>query len=1029
MCEIVWLVGVCAMMGGTALRAEDFFTAKVEPLLRQHCYECHSHSAGKMKGGLTLDSRSGWAEGGDGGPAVVPGKPGESRLLKAVRHELGDLQMPSKKPKLADADIATLARWIELGAPDPRVQAAAAEAAWWSLKPLPRAVETSVPRSSPAGASASPIDAFIRAKLDAHGLAPSPEADRVTLIRRLTFDLHGLPPPPEEIAAFETDRAADAYTRLVERLLASPRYGERWARHWLDVVHYGESNGFGMDRPRFEAWPYRDYVIAAFNADKPYARFVQEQLAADALFPNEPALIPALGFAAAGPFNQSALVEQVDGTDCKRLALNLDRDDMVTSTASTFLSLTVHCARCHEHKFDPISQRDYYRLQAVFAGVGRAVRNYDADPRLRVMRTTLSKLIAELEKNPAAHPPAAAERVELGRAQIEWEKSLAAQAVNWIPLEVEKVSSVTNTTLFTRLDDGSWLASGTAADKDTYTIRVRTKLSKLTALRLEVLPDERLPMRGPGRQDNGNLHLSEIRLSLASVSGSSASAPALLPVAEKLTPLALQNPTADFNQAGWGIERAIDGKKETAWGIHPQIGKPHQAVFELKQPPALTNGAALVIELDQLHGQHHLIGRFRVSATDRALPVRTPTLPLELLAKLARPESERTDAERKQLFDQHRLVFLKRQLAELPPEQKVWSIAGDFAPVRNYKPFKEPLPIAVLRRGDLKQPLATVGPGALAAVGTLSPEFALTNPNDEAARRAALARWITSPDNMLTWRSIVNRVWHWHFGRGLVATPNDFGRMGALPTHPELLDWLAVQFRDGGGSFKQLHRLIVSSATYRQSSVAADVRRRTGDATDLRLLTSAATIDSDNRLLWRMDRPRLDAESVRDALLAASGRLDLTMGGPSAMQFQFADPNKEVSPRVDYAAFDPDSPASFRRSVYRFLFRNLNDPLLDAFDAVDPSLSTPSRHATTTPLQALSLWNNRFVLRQCEHLAARLEREAGTVEARIDRAFRLLCARAPTPAETALLTGHARQHGLASACRVLVNSNEFLFVN
>ena len=1030
LCAIAGLLGVCAGVGRTALRAEDFFTAKVEPLLRQHCYECHSHAAGKMKGGLTLDSRSGWAEGGDGGPAVVPGKPGESRLLKAVRHELADLPMPSKKPKLADADIATLTRWIELGAPDPRVKSAVAAAAWWSLKPLPRAVETLVPQPRAAIPPASPIDAFIRAKLDARGLAPSPEADRVTLIRRLTFDLHGLPPTPEEIAAFEKDRAADAYARLVERLLASPRYGERWARHWLDVVHYGESNGFGMDRPRFEAWPYRDYVIAAFNADKPYARFVQEQLAADALFPNEPSLIPALGFAAAGPFNQSALVEQVDGTDCKRIALNLDRDDMVTSTASTFLSLTVHCARCHEHKFDPISQRDYYRLQAVFAGVGRTVRNYDADPQLRVARTMLAKRIADLEKNPDAHPPTAAERAELARAQSDWEKSLAAQAVNWTPLEVEKVAATTNATTFTRLDDGSWLASGTAADKDTYTIRVHTKLSKLTALRLEVLPDERLPMRGPGRQDNGNLHLSEIRLSLATAGAPPASA-------EKLTPLALQNPTADFNQAGWGIERAIDGKKETAWGIHPQIAKPHQAVFELKQPPALTNGAVLVVELDQLHGQHHLIGRFRLSATDRALPVRTPTLPLELLAKLARPESERTDAERKQLFDQHRLVFVKRQLAELPPEQKVWSIAGDFAPVRNYKPFKEPLPIAVLRRGDLKQPLAPVGPGALAAVGTLSSEFALANPNDEAARRAALARWITSPDNMLTWRSIVNRVWHWHFGRGLVATPNDFGRMGALPTHPELLDWLAVQFRDGGGSFKQLHRLMVSSATYRQgSSLSESVSVRASErGPDGRpVLPHAPTLtpshtDSDNLLLWRMNRPRLDAESVRDALLAASGRLDLTMGGPSAMQFQFADPNKEVSPRVDYAAFDPDSPPSFRRSVYRFLFRNLNDPLLDAFDAVDPSLSTPNRHATTTPLQALSLWNNRFVLRQCEHLAARLEREAGTVEARIDRAFRLLCARAPTNAEAALLTGHARQHGLASACRVLVNSNEFLFVN
>lgn len=891
------------------------------------------------------------------------------------------------------------------GAAEHRGKAASGD--WWSLKPLVKPAVPQIGNRQPA--IGNPIDAFILARLREHKLTPSPAADRGTLIRRLTFDLHGLPPTPEEVDRFEQDAAPQAYERLVERLLASPRYGERWGRHWLDVVHYGESNGFGMDRPRLQAWPYRDYVIAALNADKPYARFVQEQLAADALFPEDAALVPALGFAAAGPFNQSALVEQVDGTDCKRMALNLDRDDMVASTASTFLSLTVHCARCHEHKFDPISQQDYYRLQAVFAGVGRAERAFDADPQVRARRTGLRGLIADLEKNPDAHPPTAAERTSLATAQAVWEQSLAAQAANWVPLPTEQLTSTNGTTTFTKLDDGSWLATGTAADKDVYTVRARVTLPAITALRLEVLPDDRLPTRGPGRQDNGNLHLSEIRVSLAGTN-----------VAEKPKPVALRNASADFNQAGWGIERALDGKPETAWGIHPQVGKPHHAVFELTQPSAATNGVTLVIQLDQLHGQRHLIGRFRLSATDKPQPVRAPTLPVELLAKLARPDAERTEAERKQLFDLHRLVYLREQLAQLPAEQRVWAIAADFAPLRNYKPTKEPLPIAVLHRGDIKQPLATVGPGALAAVGTLPAEFALTNAQDEAARRAALARWLTAPENMLTWRSIVNRVWHWHFGRGLVDTPNDFGRMGSLPTHPELLDWLAVEFRDSGGSLKQLHKLIVTSATYRQTSVATD---------DKRHLTSAAAKDVDNRFLWRMNRPRLDAEAVRDALLAASGKLDLTMGGPSAMQFKFEDPNVNVSPRVDYAAFDPDSPASYRRSVYRFLFRNLNDPLLEALDAVDPSLSTPKRNSTITPLQALSLWNNRFVLRQCEHLAARVEQEATGLEAQVTRAFRLLCARAPSREELAQLTEHARRHGLAHACRVVVNLNDFLFVN
>jgi len=900
------------------------------------------------------------------------------------------------------------------GAAEHRGKAASGD--WWSLKPL---VKPTVPQiGSRQSAIGNPIDAFILAKLREQKLTPSPAADRGTIIRRLTFDLHGLPPTPEEVDRFEQDVAPQAYERLVDRLLASPRYGERWARHWLDVVHYGESNGFGMDRPRLQAWPYRDYVIAALNTDKPYARFVQEQLAADALFPEDAALVPALGFAAAGPFNQSALVEQVDGTDCKRMALNLDRDDMVASTASTFLSLTVHCARCHEHKFDPISQQDYYRLQAVFAGVGRAERAFDADPQVRARRAGLRGFIADLEKNPDVHPATAAERDSLATAQMAWEKSLAAQAVNWAPLPVEQVTSTNSTTTFTKLDDGSWLAAGTAADKDVYTVRARVTLPTVTALRLEVLPDDRLPTRGPGRQDNGNLHLSEIRVSLAGTN-----------VAEKPKPIALRNASADFNQVGWGIERALDGKPETAWGIHPQVGKPHHAVFELTQPSAATNGVTLVIQLDQLHGQRHLIGRFRLSASDKPLPVRAPTLPVELLAKLARPDTERTEAERKQLFDLHRLVFLREQLAQLPAEQRVWAIAADFAPLRNYKPTKEPLPIAVLHRGDIKQPLATVGPGALAAVGTLPAEFALANAQDEAARRAALARWITAPENMLTWRSIVNRVWHWHFGRGLVETPNDFGRMGSPPTHPELLDWLAAEFRDSGGSLKQLHKLIVTSATYRQISATTEAGRRNAGMLPVRLQTSPAATDSDNRFLWRMNRPRLDAEAVRDALLAASGKLDLTMGGPSAMQFKFEDPNVNVSPRVDYAAFDPDSPASYRRSVYRFLFRNLNDPLLEALDAVDPSLSTPKRNSTITPLQALSLWNNRFVLRQCEHLATRVEQEATGLEAQVTRAFRLLCARAPSREEMALLTKHARRHGLAHACRVMVNLNDFLFVN
>jgi hypothetical protein len=351
-------------------------------------------------------------------------------------------------------------------------------------------------------------------------------------------------------------------------------------------------------------------------------------------------------------------------------------------------------------------------------------------------------------------------------------------------------------------------------------------------------------------------------------------------------------------------------------------------------------------------------------------------------------------------------------MAALPKPAAVWAIASDFPKFRNYSAPKEPLPVHILKRGDIKQPLEKVEPGALACVASLNADFTVKDPR-EGARRAELAKWLTDPGNMLTWRSIANRVWHYHFGRGIADSPNDLGRMGSLPTHPELLDWLAVELRDNGGSLRKLHRLIVTSAVYRQVS-DNDPQR--------------AAVDAENRYLWRMSRPRLDAETLRDTLLAATGKIDLTMGGPSAMQFKFVDPNKEVSPRLEYEAFDPDSPTSYRRSVYRFLFRNLNDPLLDTFDAVDPSLSVGKRNATTTPLQALALMNNRFVLRQCEHLAARVEKEAGDLPGRVDRACRLVLGRPPRAAEAALLEDYARSYGLPNMCRVLVNSNDFLFV-
>jgi mono/diheme cytochrome c family protein len=969
------------------------FTRDVLPVFQKHCLSCHGPT--KQKGGLRLDVKAAALRGGTiHGPDIVPGKSDESPLVQFAAGLDEDLVMPPNEKNqriLTDQELKILRDWVDAGAPWPETAAAQVEdpLAHWAYRPLHL---PAVPKSGRAG---NPIDEFINARLDKSHLTPAPEADRRALIRRLTFDLHGLPPTPEEVETFVIDPASDAYERLVDRLLASPRLGERFARQWLDVAHFGESNGFGMDRPRRNAWPYRDYLIAAFNANTPYARFVQEQVAADALFPDEPAKIPALGLAAAGPFNQSALAEQVDGTDCKKIALNLDRDDMVSSVAATFLSLTVHCARCHDHKFDPISQVDYYRLQAVFAGVGRTEREFDADPKTAAIRQRILAERAALDKNGDALTD---DPTRLATARARWEAESLARLRGWTVLNPSVIATASGTKLV-RQGDGSFLATGANPATETYTLTFADVPPGTSALRLEVLPDPTLPGRGPGRADNGNLHLTEWKA-------------ALLDGGDTPRPLALVKPTADHNQPDWGIEKALDGNPATGWGIHPEEGKAHTAIVSLPNVWDLDSTAALRLVLEQQHGRNHTIGRFRISAFTGRGAATIPALPADVIAALSTPRGGRTPDQERLLARHYHQIDITARLAALPAMSRVYAIAGEFPAFRNYKPPGPAVAIRVLKRGDLKFPLDAVGPGALSCVRALPSEFKLDGTSDEKARRAAFARWLTDPVNPLTLRSIANRVWHWHFGVGLVDTPNDFGKNGGRPSHPELLDWLAATLRDDpNGSLKSLHRLIVMSDAYRRSSADTPLPD-----------------DADNRLLARARRRRLDAEQLRDALLLISGKLDSTMGGPSAMQFVFSDPNQEVSPRIDYAGFDPDSPTSLRRGVYRFLYRNVTDPLLEAFDSADPSLSTPRRNVTITPQQALSLWNSRFVLRQCEHLAARLEREAADSSARLDRACNIAWGRPPTADERDLLADHATRHGLASACRIVLNANDFLFI-
>ncbi|HEV3003225.1 MAG TPA: DUF1553 domain-containing protein, partial [Pirellulales bacterium] len=602
----------------------------------------------------------------------------------------------------------------------------------------------------------------------------------------------------------------------------------------------------------------------------------------------------------------------------------------------TFTSTTVHCARCHNHKFDPITQAEYYGLQAVFAGVDRANRPYEPDRAMGERRQALTKRKQELAAGVSAVGLATLLDQAVQAEVAAWERSLESRGGEWATLDPATVASAEGSTP-AKQPDGSIIFGGARPERDTYTIVAETDLKNITAIRLEVLTDPGLPQQGPGRQDNGNLHLSEFEVLAAPRNDPAAAAR-----------IALENPSADFDQDGWTVAMAIDGKLESAWGIYPQVGKPHQAVFEFKEPIGHDGGTTFTFTLEQKHGGGHLIGRPRLSISNSPKPVRAAKgLPDAIAAALALRAEARSDEQRAELALHVLRLHVDEELASLPPPPMVYAAAREFQPEGSFKPAGVPRPVHVLRRGDVRTPLEVAAPGALSCVPELPGRFELADAADEGSRRAALARWIVDPRNVLTWRSIVNRVWHYHFGRGIVDTPNDFGRMGSRPSHPELLDWLANWLLEQGGSLKRLHKLIVTSAVYRQSS---------------RHDAANAQLDGGNSYLWRMNRARLDAESLRDAVLAITGRLDRTMGGPSVKLF-IQTPGIHVTPNVDYVNFNADDPANARRSVYRFIFRTLPDPFMDALDCPDGSQLTPVRSASVTAAQALSMLNDKFMVR------------------------------------------------------------------
>ncbi len=973
------------------------FDSAVRPLLMERCFKCHGPDASKRQANLRLDMRAGVARAASSGRKLVnTSKPDLSEMLIRVASN-GAERMPPEgggKP-LTLKEQALLRAWISQGA---------VYKPHWSFTALNRPAVPKLDKSGQVWARNS-VDAFVYAKLRSMQLKPSPEADRRTLIRRLSFDLTGLPPSSAEVDGFLKDARPRAYERVVDQLLASPRYGERWARHWLDVVHYGDTQGYDKDKRRPNAWPYRDYVIQSLNADKPYSRFVQEQLAGDVLWRDDPAALIATGFISAGPWDFVGQVELREGTLDKKITRVLDRDDMVVNAMGTFVGLTAHCARCHDHKFDPIKQTDYYGLAAVFAGVDRADRLYDANPDIAAMRrNTAQRLrlaqsrVLELERDWHSATASAGKAVAVSAAA-------AAEALPTLPPGSAEASPSNgyHSQVSSTPQSAKW---------------VQIDLGSVKPVDYVVLLPAR-PTDFPDRPGFGFPEMFRVELS---DEPTFANARALTTEARIPLPSPGDRP--------WAI---------SATGMHARYvrvtasrlaERTSDFIFALSELQIYSNGSnaaagATVLAMDTIESGRWSSKYLTDGFTSRAIAPTydAPTLAsaakasaavLEVVAAADRKLDEGATRDEWRALQQGRssVQSLQTQLATLPKQSKTFAGTSEFSAEGSFTPTNgTPRLVEVLNRGSVEQPLGAATPGAVTLVPGLGGELKIDPALNEGGRRASFAAWVTDRRNSLTWRSIVNRVWHYHFGRGIVETPNDFGRMGALPTHPELLDWLAVEFRDTGQSLKSLHRLMVTSATYRQ---------RSDDG------TLGARLDAGNRFLWRMNRTRLDAESIRDAVLAVTGLLDLKMGGPGYDLFGFED---DHSPRYKYETQDPDDPKTLRRSIYRFIVRSAPDPFMETLDCADASQNVPVRNTTITALQALALLNNRFMVRQAERFAERVSRFGDSRAKQIAAAFRLALARPPTAPETSALVKLAERDGLAAACRIILNLNEFVFVD
>jgi hypothetical protein len=952
-----WTATVLADDGAAAHSPVDF-VRDVAPILEKNCLRCHH--PGNEKGQLSLTT----AEHLLHNEYVVPGRPDDSPLIGLVVGRLDEIRpaMPKDGTPLTQIQVDVLKQWIAQGAfwdKDVVLHVpTAADRSWWALRPL---VQVRPPEIRPLEKDwrNHPIDRFIGAKLAEVGAQPSPPADRRTLIRRLTFDLTGLPPTPDEIRAFESDAAPDAYERLVDRLLASPRYGERWGRHWLDVIRFGESNGFERNVLIPSLWPFRDYVIRSLNEDKPFDRLVEEHLAGDLIASDDPAVAIGTAFLVCGPYDNVGNEDAVQAANIRANTI----DEIVRTCGEAFLGMTVGCARCHDHKFDPITQRDYYGWYATFAGVFHGERivadeqaRRERHSRLMALEDTIKQL--RRQRQEICDRALARARLQVATIEPSWTRDAANR------FGTEEVFPACQA-LFVRLrvvnrDDDPHANSGFRIDE------------------FEIWTEPDPAAGGPASR---NVALS--REGAVAQGGSR--------VAE------------DFSGA-YGAELTIDGQFGARWlaaehQLTIRLARPERigrVVFSSDRTRSLPPDSSLTPFVGDYLIETSLDEKNWIRVADSS--TRKPNSAGHRDRRLI--EREITDLERDQVARlDAQIAQLQNEISRLPALPSLW--VGRFE--SNTGPYH------VFLGGDPQRQGDEVAPTSLSMLDESATPYRLDAASPEGQRRQTLATWLVSADNPLTPRVLANRLWQWHFGTGIVDTPSDFGFMGGKPTHPDLLDWLAGQVRESGWRWKPLHRLIVTSQTYRQSSAWRE---------DL------ARIDADSRWLWRFPARRLSAEEVRDSMLMAARVLNDTMGGPGFRLYRYLEDNVAT-----YVPLDRHEPATWRRGVYHQNARAQQIDIMSDFDCPDSAFSVARRGATTSPLQALTMMNHSFTIDMAGHLARRVTAESAAIPDQIDRAFEFTLGRLPDSLEMENATRLVHHHGLDALCRALFNTSEFIHVN